>query len=52
MLNLTLTLMLSLMPACAYEDETNCGWNAATQGNGQGVSFVSIAGRTFMLEAI
>lgn len=29
---------------CATEDSTNCVWNAATQGNGQGRSFIDING--------
>lgn len=29
-------------PECATEDSTNCAWDAATQGNGEGHSFVTI----------
>lgn len=41
----TLALILSLiLPPCAYEDSGNCYWNAQTQGNGEGQSFVTVAG--------
>jgi hypothetical protein len=32
------------LPACATEDSSNCFWDAAVQGNGQGTSFVDIDG--------
>lgn len=30
------------LPACPTEDSFNCRWNAATNGNGQGMSFVAL----------
>ena len=32
------------LPACQFEDSTNCFWDADVQGNGQGVSFHDIDG--------
>lgn len=41
----TLFLLLTLtLPPCASEDSTNCHWDAQARGNGQGVSFVDVAG--------
>ncbi len=34
------------VPPCEYEDSTNCYWNASTQGNGRGQSFIDVAGWT------
>lgn len=34
----------SLLPACATEDSSNCFWDAAKRSNGQGRSFVDVAG--------
>jgi len=31
--------------ACPTEDSDNCYWDAATRGNGQGLSFVNVNGR-------
>lgn len=28
------------LPACATEDSTNCYWDAAVNGNGEGASFI------------
>lgn len=36
-----------LFPACITEDSTNCYWNAATMGNGQGNSFIDINGTAY-----
>lgn len=33
-----------ILPSCATEDSTNCVWNADTQGNGQGRSFIDLDG--------
>lgn len=38
------------LPPCATEDSTNCVWDAETQGNGQGTSFIDIDGTTYPLE--
>lgn len=36
-------LILSLlMPTCEYEDQSNCHWDASTNGNGTGQSFVQM----------
>lgn len=45
----TLLLAGCAFPACEYEDSSNCMWNAETQGNGQGQSFIDIAGRAYHL---
>ena len=34
---------------CQFEDSINCVWLAAAQGNGQGASFVNIAGNVYPL---
>lgn len=41
------TAPVSALPACAHEDSDNCYWDAKTQGNGQGRSFVSLNGVTY-----
>jgi hypothetical protein len=38
------------LPACAYEDSSNCIWNAQAQGNGQGQSFIEWEGRIWRPE--
>lgn len=44
------TLMdVSELPPCATEDSTNCFWNAAENGNGQGQSFFNIDGESYYL---
>lgn len=42
-------LDISSLPACATEDSTNCYWNAAANGNGQGQDFINIDGETYYL---
>lgn len=32
------------VPVCPTEDSNNCLWNARTQGNGQGSSFIDVGG--------
>lgn len=39
---LTFLAMLLHVPACETEDSTGCYWNAASMGNGTGVSFLSL----------
>lgn len=39
-----LALLTAILPPCATEDANNCSWNASTQGNGQGSSFVVLNG--------
>jgi hypothetical protein len=39
-------LMLSFSRSCPTEDSDLCYWDASTQGNGQGTSFVSILNHT------
>lgn len=41
---LTLMILISLFSfqPCATEDSTQCYWNAQTQGNGEGTSFIAI----------
>jgi hypothetical protein len=43
-MNLLFAILFAFLPPCASEDSTNCRWDAAHQGNGQGNSFVNIAG--------
>lgn len=46
---LTAGYVWALSPSleCATEDSTNCYWDATTQGNGQGRSFVDINGTAY-----
>lgn len=37
-----LIIVSALFPSCQTEDSTGCYWDASTQGNGQGTSFVAI----------
>ena len=39
----------ALSTPCATEDSTNCHWSAATMGNGDGRSFVNVAGNVYYL---
>lgn len=41
-----IALALGFQP-CATEDSANCTWDATTHGNGQGTSFIDIAGVTY-----
>ena len=43
-------LLALLFPACAVEDDDFCMWDASTSGNGVGHSFVTLFGRTFLLD--
>lgn len=36
--------------ACEAEDSTNCYWDAAGRGNGQGRSFVNLDGKVLYLD--
>lgn len=38
---------LYTVPPCGVEDDNNCYWEAQTQGNHQGVSFVTIDDMTY-----
>ena len=38
------------LPACEFEDSTNCVWNADSQGNGQGRSFINLNGTIHYLD--
>jgi hypothetical protein len=40
----------SPLPDCEWEDSYNCHWNASTQGNGQGHSFVNLGGSIIYLD--
>jgi hypothetical protein len=40
MLALVISFFLAFATPCATEDSSNCSWNATTQGNGSGSSFV------------
>ena len=48
MLILSLLFSLFLTP-CEFEDSTNCYWNATTQGNGLGNSFIDVMGTPLYL---
>lgn len=37
------------LPMCATEDSTNCKWDADTQGNGIGQSFIDIEGKQIFI---
>lgn len=50
MLTILLAVLFAILPACETEDSANCAWNAATAGNGHGVSFVDVGGTTYPLE--
>lgn len=39
----------ALTTPCATEDGSNCYWNAQIQGNGEGASFVDVAGVVYYL---
>lgn len=39
---------LALFPPCPTEDSSFCGWNAATQGNGTGASFIALWGNAIL----
>lgn len=40
-----LALMVWLaIPVCPTEDSSNCLWDAQTQGNGRGQSFIDVGG--------
>jgi hypothetical protein len=41
---------VSNLPACVEEDSRNCIWNATTEGNGEGVTFVDIEGTAYYLD--
>lgn len=38
-----LAILLPLFPVCQSEDSTACAWNASTQGNGRGESFIALS---------
>lgn len=40
---------VAVVAQCPTEDSRNCYWNARTQGNGVGQSFVDINGNAVML---
>ena len=39
---LIIAILVAILPPCATEDSTMCVWDASTQGNGQGHSFISL----------
>lgn len=49
MLNFLLILLTSVMPACADEAADNCYWDASSQGNRVGSSFLVINNNVFYL---
>ena len=49
MFHLIIVTLALLSPPCASEGDTNCYWDASTQGNGQGRSFVDVQGTAYYL---
>ena len=49
-MSLVMALLVALLPACATEDSANCYWDASTQGNGLGTSFVDVLGTAYPTE--
>lgn len=47
---LILALLAAILPPCATEDATNCYWDASTQGNSLGSSFIDIGGTAYFLD--
>ncbi len=43
-----ITAYPTLLPPCPTEDSQNCHWDATSQGNGQGRSFVDVLGWAIM----
>lgn len=43
----TITLDLSSLPACEYEDSADCAWDASTSGNSVGHSFIDVNGTAY-----
>lgn len=46
---LTAKLLIATVTQCRTEDDMNCHWNAAQQGNGYGQSFIDIDGTTIRI---
>jgi len=44
--NLLFTLLMAVLPPCQSEDSNNCAWDAQSQGNKVGTSFVNVGGFT------
>lgn len=42
MLELLLSILFSVLPACPTEVSTDCAWDASTRGNSAGTSFVAL----------
>ena len=47
---LIMSAMQAILPACQYEDVTNCYWSASEQGNGQGMDFFTLDGNVYTAE--
>ena len=50
-MSLLLAILFAVLPACPTEDSDMCAWDAATQGDGTGTSFVSLFGTAYYLPA-
>jgi hypothetical protein len=49
--NLVIAILFAIAPSCPTEDSTGfCAWNAQTQGNGTGQSFVMIGENPIYLD--
>jgi hypothetical protein len=42
MIEFIASLLFTLLPPCQTEDSSWCSWDATSQGNGTGTSFVSL----------
>jgi len=47
---LTNTITPATLPHCEYEDSDNCIWDAMTDGNGEGASFIAWEGQVYYLD--
>lgn len=46
-MSIILAILVAILPSCAYEDSTNCYWDASDNG---GNSFVDIGGTAYYTE--
>lgn len=53
MITALLSIIVAMIPACSSDDGSSdvpvCGWNAQTQGNGVGSSFVMANGTVIVI---
>jgi len=51
MFEFLIAVLIALLPACADETSAWCYWDASTQGNGEGRSFIDIGGVAHHVES-